>query len=116
MYGPPLGPRGPPPFRGMPPPHHGGPLHGPPHHGGPPHHSGPPMDYEDPSGAGGMLQQGSVLMVYGLNGEKMNCQKVFNLFCLYGNVVRVNIDVAISACWLLKVFDLRKFESKSACH
>jgi len=28
-------------------------------------------------------------MVYGLNATKMNCQRVFNLFCLYGNVVRV---------------------------
>jgi heterogeneous nuclear ribonucleoprotein L len=36
-----------------------------------------------------MLQQGSVLMAYGLNPEKFNCQRVFNLFCLFGNVVRV---------------------------
>lgn len=34
---------------------------------------------------------GCVLMVYGLNAEKMNCDKIFNLFCLYGNVVKVNI-------------------------
>eukprot|EP00745_Piridium_sociabile_P030955 TRINITY_DN51371_c0_g5_i1.p1 TRINITY_DN51371_c0_g5~~TRINITY_DN51371_c0_g5_i1.p1 ORF type:complete len:216 (-),score=58.04 TRINITY_DN51371_c0_g5_i1:261-908(-) len=33
--------------------------------------------------------QGCVVMVYGLNMEKMNCDRVFNLFCLYGNVVRV---------------------------
>jgi len=33
-------------------------------------------------------QQGCVLMVYGL-GNTMNCDKMFNLFCLYGNVVRV---------------------------
>ena len=37
---------------------------------------------------GGMLQQGAVMMVYGLP-EDMNCNKIFNLFCLYGNVVRV---------------------------
>lgn len=30
-----------------------------------------------------------VLMVYGLNVQKINCQKLFNLFCLYGNVLRV---------------------------
>lgn len=35
-----------------------------------------------------MLQQGAVMMVYGLP-ELMNCSKIFNLFCLYGNVVRV---------------------------
>ena len=28
-------------------------------------------------------------MVYGLNAEKMNCERIFNLFCLYGNVVKV---------------------------
>ena len=29
------------------------------------------------------------MMVYGLDYNLMNCHKVFNLFCLYGNVVRV---------------------------
>ena len=33
--------------------------------------------------------QGSVCMVYGLNSDKMNAARIFNLFCLYGNVVRV---------------------------
>lgn len=32
---------------------------------------------------------GCVLMVYGLNPEKMNCDRLFNLFCLYGNVIKV---------------------------
>ena len=32
-----------------------------------------------------------MLMVYGLNAEKMNCDRIFNLFCLYGNVVKVTI-------------------------
>lgn len=31
-----------------------------------------------------------MLIVYGLNAEKMNCERIFNLFCLYGNVVKVN--------------------------
>ena len=31
-----------------------------------------------------------MLMVYGLNAEKMNCERIFNLFCLYGNVVKVS--------------------------
>jgi len=76
------------------PPRGGGPMRGGggmPRSGGP---RGPPplSEFEDDrSGGGGMLQQGSVLMVYGLNAEKMNCQRLFNLFCLYGNVVRV--------CW-----------------
>lgn len=38
----------------------------------------------------GMGHQGAVVMVYSLNMEKTNCDKLFNLFCLYGNVVRVS--------------------------
>ncbi|BFZ11633.1 hypothetical protein BsWGS_14675 [Bradybaena similaris] len=38
---------------------------------------------------GGMGGQGTVLMVYGLNMDKMNCDRLFNLFCLYGNVIRI---------------------------
>ncbi|KAK2510450.1 hypothetical protein Q9233_017726 [Columba guinea] len=30
-----------------------------------------------------------VLMVYGLDQAKMNCDRVFNIFCLYGNVEKV---------------------------
>jgi RNA recognition motif. (a.k.a. RRM, RBD, or RNP domain) len=35
-------------------------------------------------------QQGSVMMVYGLNLDKVNPDRLFNIFCLYGNVVRVS--------------------------
>lgn len=38
----------------------------------------------------GTPQQGAVIMVYGLSPENSNCDKLFNLFCLYGNVVRVS--------------------------
>ncbi|KAG0444893.1 hypothetical protein HPB47_013263 [Ixodes persulcatus] len=31
--------------------------------------------------------QGSLLIVYGLNSNKMNAEKLFNLLCLHGNVV-----------------------------
>lgn len=30
-----------------------------------------------------------VLMIYGLHPEKMNCDRVFNILCLYGNVIKV---------------------------
>ncbi|CAK8680199.1 heterogeneous nuclear ribonucleoprotein L-like [Clavelina lepadiformis] len=33
--------------------------------------------------------QSPVLMVYGLNPEKMNCDRLFNILCLYGNVMKV---------------------------
>ena len=35
-------------------------------------------------------QQGAVMMAYGLSHEKMNCDKLFNILCLYGNIVRVS--------------------------
>jgi len=95
MYGP--GPPRPP-MRGGPlPPRGGGPMRGGggmSRGGGPQRGPMPPMSgYAEDRSDGGMQQQGSVLMVYGLNPEKMNCQRLFNLFCLYGNVVRV--------CWLI---------------
>jgi len=34
-------------------------------------------------------QEGAVLMVYGLNMERMNADRLFNLLCLYGNVFKV---------------------------
>ena len=42
------------------------------------------------SGGGGLSPMPDcVLMVYGLSAPKFNCVRVFNLFCLYGNVIRV---------------------------
>ncbi len=48
----------------------------------------------------GMFQQGAVLMVYGLDMDKVNCNRLFNLLCLYGNVVRVSsYDEYHVTCW-----------------
>ncbi|CAG0921715.1 unnamed protein product [Notodromas monacha] len=74
--------------------------------GGPGYNAGPPggnygggmgmnqggeydMQGWGPMGPGMGPQHGAVLMVYGLNQEKFNADKVFNLFCLYGNVRKV---------------------------
>jgi heterogeneous nuclear ribonucleoprotein L len=42
-------------------------------------------------GVGGGIdcQDNCVLMVYGLVCERMTCTKLFNLLCLYGNVIRI---------------------------
>lgn len=50
---------------------------------------GPPGRFPEQSAGPQASGQGCVVMVYGLNMEKMNCEKLFNLFCLYGNVVRI---------------------------
>ena len=44
-------------------------------------------------GPGRPMQQGAVMMVYGLCTEKMNAERLFNIFCLYGNVVRVSLNL-----------------------
>lgn len=57
----------------------------------------PPVSPRGPGyGPGGPMnppggsQQGAVMMAYGLSHEKMNCDKLFNVLCLYGNIVRVS--------------------------
>lgn len=37
----------------------------------------------------GVDEDNAVIMVYGMDPELVNCDKLFNLFCLYGNVMRV---------------------------
>ncbi|XP_028166826.1 heterogeneous nuclear ribonucleoprotein L isoform X2 [Ostrinia furnacalis] len=78
---------------GPPPPHHprDGRGYGPEGYGGegfvppPPMHH-PPMP---PQNQGGPPQQGAVMMVYGLDPSTVNSDRLFNLCCLYGNVVRI---------------------------
>ncbi len=44
-------------------------------------------------------------MVYGLNLEKMNAGRIFNLFCLYGNVVRVKFLKTKEGCAMVQMGD-----------
>jgi len=37
----------------------------------------------------GLGMEHSVICIYGTNQEKFNCDKLFNILCQYGNVVRV---------------------------
>lgn len=37
----------------------------------------------------------SVAMVSGLHPSKMNCTRIFNLFCLYGNIEKVSVCLCI---------------------
>lgn len=49
---------------------------------------GPPPP---PPGEYGGHAESPVVMLYGLDPLKMNADRVFNIFCLYGNVERVSI-------------------------
>ncbi|XP_018331840.1 heterogeneous nuclear ribonucleoprotein L [Agrilus planipennis] len=52
--------------------------------------SAPPLaEYREQRGAPPFQQPGAVLMVYGLDPLRTNCDKLFNLMCLYGNVARI---------------------------
>ncbi|KAI1229594.1 Heterogeneous nuclear ribonucleoprotein L, partial [Lamprotornis superbus] len=89
-YGPP-----PPHYEGRrmgPPPVGGGHRRGPgrygPQYGHPPPPPPPPPDY-------GPHADSPVLMVYGLDQAKMNCDRVFNVFCLYGNVEKVSLTCPV---------------------
>ena len=53
----------------------------------------------------GYQHQGSVCMVYGLNLERMNAARVFNLFCLYGNVVRIKFLKTKEGCAMVQMGD-----------
>ena len=44
-------------------------------------------------------------MVYGLNSDKMNAARIFNLFCLYGNVVRVKFLKTKEGCAMVQMGD-----------
>nr|XP_006228754.3 heterogeneous nuclear ribonucleoprotein L isoform X2 [Rattus norvegicus] len=79
---------------GPPPPHYEGRRMGPPvggHRRGPsrygPQYGHPPPPPPPPDY--GPHADSPVLMVYGLDQSKMNCDRVFNVFCLYGNVEKV---------------------------
>ena len=48
---------------------------------------------------------GSVCMVYGLNADRMNANRIFNLFCLYGNVVRIKFLKTIEGGAMVQMGD-----------
>uniref|UniRef100_A0A2A4J058 RRM domain-containing protein n=3 Tax=Heliothinae TaxID=95178 RepID=A0A2A4J058_HELVI len=78
---------------GPPPPHHprDGRGYGPEGYGGEGFVPPPPMHHPSmpPQNQGGPPQQGAVMMVYGLDPQTVNADRLFNLCCLYGNVVRI---------------------------
>ena len=52
-----------------------------------------PIEYQRNANNGHLksnnMSYGSVCIVYGLNMKHINCIKLFNLFCLYGNVMKI---------------------------
>jgi len=46
-----------------------------------------------------------VLMVYNLDAERFNCKRLFNLLCLYGNIVRINFIRNKEGCAMVEFED-----------
>jgi len=75
--------------------------------------AGPFMGGQPPQGMGGMgggpgpggLQQGCVMMVYGLNKDRLNADRLFNMLCLYGNVVKVKFLKTKEGCAMVQLGD-----------
>lgn len=50
-------------------------------------------------------QQGSVMMVYGIDQSKMSADRLFNLFCLFGNVLRIKFLRSKEGCVMVQMWD-----------
>ncbi|XP_043196444.1 heterogeneous nuclear ribonucleoprotein L-like [Amphibalanus amphitrite] len=56
-------------------------------------------------GGGGGPQQGAVLMVYDMDKDRMNPDRLFNIFCQYGNVVRIKFLKTKEGCAMIQLED-----------
>lgn len=50
------------------------------------------------------------MMVYGLEHSKINAERLFNLFCLYGNVVRIKFLKSKEGCAMVQMGDPNSVE------
>ena len=71
----------------------------------PGHAPGPPVSPVTAASGSQSAGGGSVTMVYGLNCTKMSCTRIFNIFCLYGNVVRVKFLKTKEGCAMVQMGD-----------
>ncbi|VDM61281.1 unnamed protein product [Angiostrongylus costaricensis] len=55
----------------------------------PPDYRGDCGDYDTPQHYPPVGGSGCVVMIYGIDQEKLNCEMLFNLLCQYGNVLRI---------------------------
>jgi len=56
-------------------------------------------------GGGYQMDRSPVLMVYSLDPDRFNCQRLFNLLCLYGNIVKVNFLKSKEGCAMVEFSD-----------
>lgn len=56
-------------------------------------------------GGGYQMDRSPVLMVYSLDPDRFNCQRLFNLLCLYGNIVKINFLKSKEGCAMVEFSD-----------
>uniref|UniRef100_A0A1B6J8L7 RRM domain-containing protein n=1 Tax=Homalodisca liturata TaxID=320908 RepID=A0A1B6J8L7_9HEMI len=80
---------------------------GDPMHPGPPTPRGPGYGLLTPTGPPNGTQTGGgcVMMVYGLDKDKVNPDKLFNIFCLYGNVIKIKFLKTKEGCAMIQMGD-----------
>lgn len=85
----------------------GGGGRGDPMHQGPPAPRGGGYGLLTPSGPpnGTQTSGGCVMMVYGLEKDKVNPDKLFNIFCLYGNVIKIKFLKTKEGCAMIQMGD-----------
>ncbi|XP_071961968.1 heterogeneous nuclear ribonucleoprotein L-like [Antedon mediterranea] len=64
-----------------------------------------PYGMQSPSALSSAMTGGPVVMVYNMDPEKMNCERLFNLLCLYGNVVKVKFMKTKPGCAMAEMAD-----------
>ena len=57
------------------------------------------------AGGNATPQQNCVLMFYGMNGDMMNCERLFNLVCVYGNIVRIKFLKSKDGAAMVQVYN-----------
>merc|ERR1711935_1167206 len=50
-------------------------------------------------------EQGPVMIIYNLDPERFNCNRLFNLFCLFGNIERINFLKSKEGCAMVEFSD-----------
>eukprot|EP00090_Calanus_glacialis_P001088 TRINITY_DN10770_c0_g1_i1.p1 TRINITY_DN10770_c0_g1~~TRINITY_DN10770_c0_g1_i1.p1 ORF type:complete len:417 (+),score=142.28 TRINITY_DN10770_c0_g1_i1:193-1443(+) len=56
-------------------------------------------------GGGYQMDRSPVLMIYSLDPDRFNCQRLFNLLCLYGNIVKINFLKSKEGCAMVEFSD-----------
>ncbi|KAM9981137.1 hypothetical protein ACTFIY_003446 [Dictyostelium cf. discoideum] len=81
------------------------------HHHGHNHHGSNHHNHHHQNGGNIGHHRTTVLLVHGLDEAVMTCDRIFNLFCVYGNVQRVKILSSKKGAALVQMEDVQQAEA-----